>query len=341
VRILRSIQLDRIQDPVRSKFAMVAPVVEATLLSLNRARIERLGGIDQVTLQDLAREVREGSGDAGICFEYAVHEAIATRNPLIRDLASEVLETFCGIPGGADSILFGPEKEGTIPILESVQDALTDDSRVYVGNRGHPAKLRRYIPQIINAFHRAEARNRLPRSISGLWKADLFIGSPTSEKWVGTTVKVQPAALQGAQGLRIGIYPRQNVTDTPRKDDALNLIRLPLPYDDAFMELFYKSFYLVRAFLRADARVPPEVDLPDAEDRFVTNELQQRAMFATVDVVRVIREMSQDGLLENQPVVSSQPTQQLSRDEGLAPAASVVHDEEADSLVSLTPEPLG
>ena len=73
MRILKSIQLEQPEDPVRSKFAMVAPVIDATLFSLNRVRISRLGGSEQITLNDLTREVREGSGDSGICFEYAVH----------------------------------------------------------------------------------------------------------------------------------------------------------------------------------------------------------------------------------------------------------------------------
>jgi hypothetical protein len=337
MRVLQSIQLERIEDPVRSKFAMVAPVLEATLFSLRADRVQRLGGLDAVTLQDLAREVREGNGDAGICFEYAVHQAIARQDPLIHPLASEVLEKFCGISDGCDSILFGPEKEGRIPILESVENALTDDSRVYVGNAGQPPKLKRYIPKIIRAFRRNEDRNKLPRSISGLWKADLFVGNPQSERWVGTTVKINGPALQGAQGLRIGIYPKMDLKDVPRKDEDLNLVRLPLPYDGAFMELFYKSFNLVRAFLKADARVPPPIALPDAEDRFVTEELQQRANFPLLQVVDVIRDMSQQGLLDERPVEQAEPTAELSEAAGLdaEPAAA-----ESDDLISLTPEPL-
>ena len=253
MRLLRSVQKETLSDPVRAKFAMVVPILEATLYSLNHSRVERLGGYECMTLWDVAREGRDGSGDAGICFEWAVHDAIANGNDLIQPLASEVLEHFCGISGGSDSILFGPEKDGVVPILESVNDALTDDSRIYVGNRGQPPKLRRYIPQVIRAFRRAEARNKLPRSINGLWKADLFLGNKDSERWVGTTVKVNTVHLVGAQGLRIGVYPRVNLADTPRLDQDLNLIRLPLPYDGGFMELFYKAFFLVRAFLAADS----------------------------------------------------------------------------------------
>jgi len=84
-----------------------------------------------------------------------------------------------------------------------------------------------------------------------------FSGTNDSDRWVGPTVKINPAARVGAQGLRIGIYPKANATDTPRRDDNLNLIRLPLPYDGEFMELYYQLFHLVRAFLKADGKVCP------------------------------------------------------------------------------------
>ena len=117
MRFLLSAQSAPVSDPVRSKFAMAVPVIEATLFALNHERIIRLGGLEKWTLADLAREYREGSGDAGICFEYAVHDAIARRDEILWPLASEVLERFCTIPGGSDSLLFGPEKDGRVPVI--------------------------------------------------------------------------------------------------------------------------------------------------------------------------------------------------------------------------------
>jgi hypothetical protein len=339
VRILNSTQLARVADPVRSKLAMVAPILEATLYSLALERVTRLGGHDRITLGDLAREFRDSPGDVGICFEYAVHEAITSANELIHPLASEVLEEFCAIPGGAHSLLFGPEKDGRIPILETVRDSLTEEARVYVGNRGQPPKLRRYIPKIIRAFRRNEERNKLPRSINGLWKADLFIGNANSEKWVGTTVKINPDGLEGAQGLRIGIYPRKTPSDRPREDSALNLIRLPLPYDAAFMELYYKSFFLTRAFLHADARVPAPVALPDAEDRFVTQELEARRAFPIFDVLDVVRQMSQQDLLRNDAVQTVMASATLSEASGLQQAV-VETGPEQTGAISVTPQSL-
>ena len=103
MRILKSFQREAVADAVRGKFAMAAPILEATLYSVAMERIERLDGYASWTLADLAREFREGDGDAGICFEWAVHEAMVSRNPLIWPLTSDVLDTFCGISDGANS----------------------------------------------------------------------------------------------------------------------------------------------------------------------------------------------------------------------------------------------
>lgn len=336
MKLIAGNQTAEVEDLLRAKLAMVVPVLKATLHSLARDRIQRLGGVDRITLHDLAREVREGHGDAGICFEYAVHEAIASNHPLIAGLASDVLRDLCRINGGAESILFGPEKEGVIPILESVEQALTDDSVVYVGNRGRPPKLKRYIPRIVNAYRRNEARNSLPRAISGLWKADLFLGNHASDAWVGTTIKINPAHLQPAQGLRIGIYPKVNERDTPRHDDQLNLIRLPLPYDGQFMEVFYKSFFLARAFLKADARVPRPVDLPDAEDRFICQELENRRAFAVVEVIPAVLNMSQRDLIADADPRDEPVNALLSEAEGLQ---TDIQFEPPSEAVSITPIP--
>ncbi len=335
MKILTGIQAAQISDAVMAKFAMVVPVLEASLYSLAIDRVARLEGYGKITLYDLAREMREGDGDAGICLEYAVHEGIAQKSDLIYPLASEALERFCGIKGGASSILFGPEKDGRIPILETVNRSLTDDSLVYLGDRGRPPKLKRHIPEIINSFRRPDARNGLPRSIRDLYKADIFIGNGATEQWVGTTIKSHRSLLEGAQGLRIGMYPRETTNDDePRFDDKLNLILLPLPYDMGFSELFYATFFLVRAFFKADAHVPAPVSLPMAEDQFVTRELEKRREFPILDVIQVIREMSQRDLLTTEPVRDLKPELYLSENDGLV-RTEVIAPTSASSIVSV------
>lgn len=338
MKLITSRQVGVVEEPVRAKLAMVVPILRATLYSLAQSRINRLGGLEQISLHDLAREYREGNGDAGICFEYSIHEAIANGNPLIHGLASEVLENLCKIKGGAESLLFGPEKERVIPIFESVERALTDESVVYVGNRGRPPKLKAYVSKIISAYRRNEERNKLPRSISGIWKADLFLGNQETDAWVGTTVKISEKFLQPANGLRIGIYPRGGAKDVPRKDDSLNLIRLPLPYDGEFMEVFYKSFFLVRAFLRSDAKIPKPVDLPDAEDRLISEQLESRRQFAVLDVAEAIEAIAQPDLIESAELREEKESARISEEEGLQQQSLPLPSTTPDP-VSVTPEP--
>ena len=56
---------------------------------------------------------------------------------------------------------------------------------------------------------------------------------------MGTTVKINPAGLQGDCGLRAGIVPTvQGKTDRITMDDRRNLVVCPLPYDGSFIEIF-------------------------------------------------------------------------------------------------------
>lgn len=273
-------------------------------------------------MADLAREFRAGYGDAGICFELAVHDALVRKSELVYLLAADALKRFCRIDGEPASLLFGPEKQGRIPVLESVRDALTDDSRLYSGSRGTRPLLKQWMPQLVRAFRKADERERLPRTMSGLWKADLFLGTASSEMWVGTTVKIKGSALEAARGLRIGIYPKQNDRDVPRLDAGLNLIRLSLPYDGEFVELFWKAFWLVGAFLHADARLPEPVRLPDSEDRMICEQLVARRLLPVLEVTQALRAIGQTDLLsetnrvtaERANAVVSEPEEEVTRE---------------------------
>lgn len=281
---------------------MVRPILHATLFSLQRERIERLGGYARVTLADLAREYREGSGDCGICFEYAVHDAIRTQDPQIHPLISTVLEDFCGIRNGAESILFGAEKNGAVSLIETATELLTDDSRILVGKTGQPPKLKRHLTKLVKAFRTAQPRAELPPSIRGLWRADLFVGSPNEDRWIATTLKINPVDLQGAPGLRVGIYPERKKGERPSMDESKNLILCPIPYNAGFMELFYCSFFIMKQFLTADAQLPKPVALPNSDDRHVATELVARRSYPIVEVIEALAPMAQPNLLESSTV---------------------------------------
>ena len=300
-------QIDAISDAARARIAMVRPILRATLYSLQQQRVERLGGYGRVTLADLAREYREGSGDCGICFEYAVHDAIRHQDAQIYPLISEVLEEFCGIRQGTKSILFGAEKTGGLSLIETASSLLTDDSRILVGKTGQPPKLKRHLEKLLKAFRSAGERDVLPPSIRGLWRADLFVGSPQEDRWVGTTLKINAVDLEGAPGLRIGIYPERKKGERPSRDDSKNLILCPLPYNAGFMELFYSSFFVVSQFLAADGQLPKPVALPNSDDRHVAAELVARRQFPILEVVDALGPMAQPNLLSSSTIGEPSP----------------------------------
>lgn len=153
------------------------------------------------------------------------------------------LVKFCKIKNGnPSSILFGAEKNGALQLIDSVQEHLTDNSALLTGTKGQPIKLKKHIQGVINAFRKPQDRAKLPDSINGLWKADLFIGKTEPDQWVGTTVKTNPAKLEGAKGLRLALIPAdQGKSDKIYKHETKNLVVCPLPYDRSFVEIFFKD----------------------------------------------------------------------------------------------------
>ncbi len=249
----------------------------------------------------LPRLYRPGDGDVGICFEYAVHEALNNGDARVAERVSDAIK-LCRIkPANTPkSILFGFEKSGSVQLIKTAKNILTDESRSLAGGVGQPPKLRRRLNILAAAFRRPTTRYALPWSIRGLWKADLFVGSVESQQWVGTSVKINASQLEGAAGLRVGIVPtRQGKSDKVRLDEGRGLVICPLHHDADFMQVFYEGWRVVQAFLAADAKVPKEVALPRPVDREICRMLEERREYPAVDVIEALSIFSQPELLAN------------------------------------------
>ena len=294
-------QENRVADEVSAVTAVVRPILEGLLYGLKGEVVQAAGGHENVPLMMLPRLYRPGDRDCGICFEYAVHDAVSRREPAVLERINDAIRV-CNVLGDhPSSILFGLEKTGALNLIDTVKERLTEESRLLAGTRGQPAKLKRHIDSIAAAFRKREAREVLPWSISGLWRADLFIGYTDADRWLATTVKINPTQLQGDRGLRIGIVPAtQGRTDRIQQDEARNLVICPLPYDGGFMEVFYQGWGVVQQFIAADANVPREAMLPRPPDRQVARYLTERREFAVVDVLEALRPLAQPELLRTQ-----------------------------------------
>src|SRR5262245_30310974 len=208
VQLRLDFQNTPVADEVSAVTAVVRPVLEGLLYALKADVVAEVGGYGKVKLRMLPRLYRPGDGDIGICFEYAVHDAVKRSEPTVAERIQDALSTYCHVPGSTmGSILFGAEKSGALRLIDTAKETLTDDSHLLAGNQGRPVKLKRHIDTVAAAFRKKEAQLMLPWSIRGLWKADLFLGFTDSDKWVGTTVKVKRQHLEAAAGLRVGIVP--------------------------------------------------------------------------------------------------------------------------------------
>jgi len=295
-------QQDEIAEATRARYAMAIPILTAMLLSTKRDIVEQAGGYDKITLEMFTRVYIEHPGDHGICFEYAVHQCIQNRDPAIHTTISEVLNEFCGIKGGAESILFGIEKHGPASVLETAKGALTDESCVLVGKQGRPARLKPHLDNLVRAHNGRVHLERLPHSIRGLWKADLFVGSVEPDRWVGTTLKTNRRDIEKVPGLRIALFPEERPKEGPKKEDTL--VYCPLPYSGDFMQLFLATFNIIKQIVAARGKQPSRIALVNDDDQTVAKWLVDRGHFPLQGILEALEPIKQPGFLREAVVES-------------------------------------
>lgn len=301
MEVRRERQLNAVADDVLALTAVIRPILAGVLYGLKHDIVKEVKGHDNVKLKMLPRLYRPGDGDIGICFEYAVHEAMNNNDPMVVERINDAIK-LCNIKSGdPKSILFGIEKTGAIQLIDTAREFLTEDSRALAGKVGQPPKLLRRLNTLAAAFRRPTTRLALPSSIRGLWKADLFVGSMETQQWVGTTVKINPQHLEGAAGLRVGIVPtKQGKTDKVRLDESKQLVVCPLQHDEDFMQIFYEGWRIVQAFLFADAKLPKESLMARPVDREVCRILEERREYPVVDVLDALKIFGQPELISTE-----------------------------------------
>lgn len=252
-------------DEVSALVAVTRPIIAGIYHSIGQDTLNGFGvEREEIKLQALGQARREGDGDTGIAFEYAVHDAVMNGVPIVVERVAEALRQCRIRQGDPSSILFAIEKNGAQQLISTKIDLITAESRVLSGERGQPIKLQGYLNQLAAAFRRPNTRAQLPQSIRGLWKADLFLGSTEPDHWVGTTVKINRSHLEAARGLRVAIVPsRSGASDAIKKDEQKNLIVCPMPHDGSFMQIFYEGWRIVQVLCNNNFTTPKEVDLPN------------------------------------------------------------------------------
>jgi hypothetical protein len=233
----------------------------------------------------LPRLRRPGAGDLAICFEYAVHSAIKNGDPMVLDRVGDAL-SLCELDGSElSSILFAVEKRGSEQLVSTARTLITPESRLISGSGGQSVQLQRHLQGIAQAFRRRAAREPLAPSISGSWKADLFLGRVDANEWVAATVRSNLRSPKAARGCRVEIVPAKKSADLPYKDDARNLIVCPLLYDGNFMRIFREGWQIAQVFIEADARLPSEEAFSRPSMRRVARMLEDLRDAGVLDVI--------------------------------------------------------
>lgn len=290
------IQKSLIGDQVRARYAMIIPILRGMLYSISQRTINEIrDGYNGITLEMFCKVYNEGDGDYGICFEYAVHEAIQYRNNLIYPKIQYVIGDLCGLNNDVESILFGAEKTKS-NVLETAHNSLTEDSILKPGTRARPTYLKQYLDTIYKAHHNRSFIEQLPKSIKGVWKADLFLGSKYANEWVATTIKTNPGQIEEAPGLRIALYSDKNPKSEPYKHSN-NLIYCPLSYDSDFMELFGASFAIAKHIINSKGKMPSRAALYYADDAAVAKWLTDRSRFPLLEILDALEALKQPDLL--------------------------------------------
>jgi hypothetical protein len=136
-------QQNAVADEVSALIAVVRPILTGLLFSLKADVAKEVGGYQNVKLKLLPRLRLKGDGDVGICYEYAVHDALKRRDSPVLERVADAMKRYCKVPGSKiESILFGAEKTGAVQLIDTAKEILTDDSRLLTGKQMQPPKLK-------------------------------------------------------------------------------------------------------------------------------------------------------------------------------------------------------
>ena len=302
-------QKNPVADEVSALVAVTGPIITGVLRSVSEEVSNTFGERDKLPLKILGRLRKEGDGDCGIAFDYAVHDAVISREPVVAERVADALSK-CGVSGGDPaSILFAIEKSGAQELISTEPSLVMDNSPVLLGEGGRPVSLRKHLAAIGDAFRLPGALLSLAQSIRGLWKTELFLGSADRDQWVSAGIHMGSAPQGTAKGPRIAIVPSiSGHSDAVRRDEQKNIIICPVPHDASFIRIFHDGWQIVQALCARDFEMPEPSDIPSPAHREVARIFVERRKFPIMEVIQATRMFAQPGLLtSSMEVVTNVP----------------------------------
>jgi len=291
-------QKNPVADEVSALVAVTGPVIAGVLRSVSAESSDAFGERDQVPLKMLGPLRKEADGDCGIAFEYAVHDAVNSRDPVIVERIAEALDK-CGIVGGDPaSILFAMEKSGAQELISTEPGLVTDNAPVLLGEDGRPVSLRDSLSAIGAAFRLPGALLNGTQSIRGLWKTELFFGTADLDRWVRASIRIGHSFLARTREPRIVVVPSlAGTSDAVRLDEQKNVVLCPVPHDQSFIRIFHEGWNIVQALCASNFEVPGRDNMPNPLHREVARIYAERREFPILEVVEATRKFAQPGLL--------------------------------------------
>ena len=85
MKLLIETQQNHVGSEVLARIAIIRPILMALVTGIKQEVLTELGGMENMKLFMLPRAYRDGCGDVGFCFEWAVHDAIRRQDPLVME----------------------------------------------------------------------------------------------------------------------------------------------------------------------------------------------------------------------------------------------------------------
>jgi hypothetical protein len=148
-------QSNPVVDEVGALVAVTRPVIAGVLQSISEEVVNTVAERGRLPLRMLGRLRKLGDGDCGIAFEYAVHDAVISAEPVVVERVADALNKCRIVRGNPASILFAIDKTGAQQLISTEVGLITENSRVLSGQPGQPVKLKKHLNALAAAFRAA------------------------------------------------------------------------------------------------------------------------------------------------------------------------------------------
>lgn len=243
-------------DPYSQKLISLISILEAHLNLVSKEYLELLGksNFKDITLKDLGALYKTffniNSGVNGVCWEYAVFNAILNNDIYIQDLINAAINYLSGEDDHyrLNAILWGGEKNNLSS--DNIKNNLKDDETIWT-----PYKeiiFKDYVDIILKSFHDKNLRKTLPQYFAGIWRTDLFVKKENKNRWYAVTVKWNKYDMKQFPGLSIGIHfehinsLKGSVNPKLTKN---NFVYCSIPFNLNFGEYYAYMFRFVETML--------------------------------------------------------------------------------------------